>query len=39
MMLWDNARSAFVCQNAGCGRLDIVEGPIRVRMRRRTGRV
>jgi hypothetical protein len=26
-MLWDNARSAFVCQNAECGRVDAVAKP------------
>jgi hypothetical protein len=35
-MLWDNARSAYVCQNVACGRVDSVERPIRARPRRRT---
>ena len=26
-MLWDNARSAYVCQNVDCGRVDVVEKP------------
>ena len=38
-MLWDNGRSAYVCQNVACGRVDGVERPTPARMRRRTGRV
>src|SRR5271166_578749 len=35
-MLWDNSRSAYVCQNADCGRVDVVE-KARVRAKRRRG--
>ena len=28
-MLWDNARSAYVCQNVDCGRVDVVAKPAR----------
>jgi hypothetical protein len=34
-MLWENARSAYVCQNVACGRVDSVERPMRARARRR----
>ena len=34
-MLWDNGRSAYVCQNVACGRVDGVERPRGARARRR----
>ena len=38
-MLWDNGRSAFVCQNVACGRVDRVERPSAAQRRRRSGRL
>jgi hypothetical protein len=38
-MLWDNAHSAYVCQNADCGRVDVVAKPgVRSKGRRREPR-
>ena len=36
-MLWDNSRSAYVCQNADCGRVDVIEKPA-VRAKGRRGK-